>query len=296
MKLKTIAFYTLLIFTPFFLLSCEEDENMVEAPQTIVDVAVSNPDFSILVQALQKAELVNTLSSGSYTVFAPTNAAFQAAGIDVNALTKEQLTPVLLNHVLAGEVRASAVTSGGVTAAGGSDIFLSVNNGVFIDGNIEVIQTDILASNGVIHVVDNVILPPSQNIVEIAAGNENFSTLVSLVANAGLVETLSNLSADYTVFAPTNAAFEKLFQVVDPASLTPEQITNILLYHVVPGNVFSTDLASGPVTMANGEQVTIELSNGVTVNGANSESSAVTAANLKATNGVIHVIDTVLLP
>lgn len=296
MTYKKISLLFLFLTATFLMTSCDEDEPEVMPDPTIVDIAASNANFTDLVLALQKADLVNTLSGGTYTVFAPTNAAFAAAGIDVGALTGEQLAPVLLNHVIAAEVRAANVTSGAVTTAGGGDIFLSVNNGVFINGTIEVIDTDLIASNGVIHVVDNVILPPSQNLVEIAAGNPDFSTLVSLVSGAGLVETLSDLSADYTVFAPTNAAFAKLFETVDPASLTAEQITDILLYHVVPGNVFSTDLATGDVTAANGDMLGVDLSNGVVIKGANSAGSNVTAANLLATNGVIHVIDTVLLP
>lgn len=296
MKISKLSIYFLFLATTFLLTSCDEDEPEVTPTNSIVDIASSNGDFSDLVTALQKADLVSTLSTGSYTVFAPTNAAFAAAGIDVNALTSDQLTPVLLNHVLGAEVRASSVTSGAATTVGGGDIFLSVNNGVFINGNIQVTQTDLIADNGVIHVIDNVILPPSQNIVEIASGNSDFSTLVSLVAGAGLVETLSDVNADYTVFAPTNAAFEKLFETVDPASLTAEQISGILLYHVIPGNVFSTDLANGDVTTANGASVTVDLSSGVVIKGANSAGSNVTAANLKATNGVVHVIDTVLLP
>lgn len=292
----TISFF--LIIGLFAFTACEEEETPAAMPTTIVDVAAGDANFSDLVTALAKADLVNTLAgSGPFTVFAPTNAAFAAAGIDVNALTGDQLKPILLNHVLGAKVLASAVTTGGVETVGGGDIFLSVgSNGVFIDGGTEVVQTDILASNGVIHVINNVLLPPSQNIVEIAVGNPNFSTLVSLVQKVGLVETLANLENEFTVFAPTNAAFDKLFATVDPATLTDEQITNILLYHVVPGYVFSSDLTNGDVSAANGGKLNIDLTNGVVVKGANSLGSNVTAANLKAQNGVIHVIDTVLLP
>lgn len=297
MKFKQVSILFLFLATSFLLTSCdEEEEPMVQPTNTIVDIAVGDNNFSDLVTALTKANLVSTLQGGTYTVFAPTNAAFAAAGIDVNALTGDQLAPVLLNHVLAAEVRAASVPSGAVTTAGGGDIYVSLNNGVFINGVVEVVQTDIIADNGVIHVIDNVILPASQNLVEIASGSDDFTTLVSLVAGAGLVETLSDVTANYTVFAPTNAAFAKLFETVDPASLTPEQITNILLYHVVPGRVYSTDLATGDVAAANGANLGVDLSSGVVIKGANSEGSNVTAANLNATNGVIHVIDTVLLP
>lgn len=297
MNLSKLSVFVLLLMSSFVFISCDEEEAtpMVES-NTIVDIASGDANFTTLVAALTKANLVSTLQGGTYTVFAPTNAAFEAAGIDVSALTAEQLTPVLLNHVIGAEVRAANVASGAATTAGGGDIFLSVNNGVFINGTVQVTQTDLIADNGVIHVVDNVILPPTQNIVEIAAGNPNFSTLVSLVTSADLAGTLSDLSASYTVFAPTNDAFAKLFETVDPTSLTTEQVTNILLYHVVPGHVFSTDLATGDVAAANGANLGVDLSTGVVIKGASSAGSNVTAANLHATNGVIHVIDTVLLP
>lgn len=297
MNFKNLSILCLLLVAPFVFTACDEDEEpMVEPTNTIVDIAVADGNFSDLVTALTKANLVSTLQGGTYTVFAPTNAAFAAAGIDVNALTGEQLAPVLLNHVLAAEVRAANVTSGAATTAGGGDIFISAGAaGVFINGVIQVTQTDIIADNGVIHVIDNVILPPSQSIVEIASGNPDFSTLVDLVVAADLAGTLSDPEANFTVFAPTNAAFAKLFETVDPASLTTEQIANILLYHVVPARVFSTDLANGNVAAANGDDLGIDLSSGVVIKATNSEAN-VTAANLNATNGVIHVIDTVLLP
>jgi uncharacterized surface protein with fasciclin (FAS1) repeats len=274
--------------------------NTTPAPKDITDVAIADARFTTLVAALQKADLVGTLKgSGPFTVFAPTNDAFRAAGItDLNAVTKEQLRPILLTHVLGARVAAADVQAGAATTAASNQIFLSKNSsGVFINGNSKVINADVPASNGIIHVIDNVIaLPPTQNIVQIADANPNFKTLVSLVKQADLATTLSG-AGPFTVFAPTDAAFTELFKTVNPASLTKQQITNILLYHVVPGRVFSTDLANGDVQTANPNgKVAVALGSNVVIKGKTSGDSRVTTANILSTNGVIHVIDKVLLP
>ncbi len=295
-KFQNLLAIGLLVFS---LSSCDaEDENVVNPPKTIVDLAIADPNFSTLVAALTKADLVGTLQgSGPFTVFAPTNAAFAAAGIDVNALSKEQLTPVLLNHVLAAKVKASDVVSGAAATVGGGQLFLTAKNGVSINGNTKVTTADLEGSNGVIHVIDNVLLPASKSIAEIAVGDPaNFSTLVTLLQSADLVNVLTDVQGNFTVFAPTNAAFEKLFAVVDPASLSADQVKDILLYHVAAGRVFSTDLENGDVTMLNGKKVNVNLSSGVKIDGGSSDPSGVVSANVLATNGVIHVIDNVLLP
>jgi len=294
---KTLLFLTLLTFA-FSFTSCNQDDENITPPNTIVDIAVQDSRFSILVAALQKADLVTVLQGqGPFTVFAPTNDAFIAAGItSVDNLTREQLTPILLAHVIPARVAANQVQSGAVTTAGNSEIFFSVNNQrIFINGNIEVVGADVNASNGIIHVINNVILPPTQSIVDIAVGNPNFSILVDLVTRAGLAETLAG--GNFTVFAPTNAAFEALIASgVNPNALTREQLTSILLYHVVPGRVFSTDLMMGNVTTAAGGQFRVDLGTGVRITGQNSDPSNVVLANVLATNGVIHAIDRVLIP
>ncbi|MCY7359086.1 MAG: fasciclin domain-containing protein [Rudanella sp.] len=278
------------------LAGCKKDDPA--APTTIVDIASGDARFTTLVAALQKADLVTTLKgTGPFTVFAPTNDAFTKAGItDLSKITKEDLSKVLLDHVLAANVPASAVKSGEATTAGSRKIYLSKNaGGVFINGGIKVTTADLAASNGVIHVIDNVILQPTRSITDIVVANPSFKTLLSLVQQAGLATTLA--TGAYTVFAPTDAAFTELFKTVNPASLTTKQITDILLYHVVPGRVFSSDLANGDVQTANATgKVTIDLSSGAVVKGKNSGNSKITQTDILATNGVIHVIDKVLVP
>jgi len=295
------------------IVSCSDDDD--DTPQTpavgnIVAVASADAQFSTLVAALTKAELVSTLQgSGPFTVFAPNNAAFSKAGItSLDGLTKDALTHILTSHVLSGEVKAADVKSGAAkTVNTNNDIYLSKNaDGVFINGNIKVIATDVDASNGVVHVIDNVIVPPTKSLVQVAQGNADFSELVSLVlaADPAVATALSTASANgLTVFAPTNAAFTELYKtmpkatLLDPANKT--LLTNVLLYHVVPGRVFSTDLPniSGEVATANTNgKLTFNLSGGAKVVGKTSGSSNITSANILATNGVVHVIDKVLMP
>jgi uncharacterized surface protein with fasciclin (FAS1) repeats len=297
---KLLAPLSIVLLSVIVFTSCKKDDPVVVTPTDIVSVAVANGSFKTLAAALTKAGLVSTLQgTGPFTVFAPNDAAFTKAGItSLDALTADALKPILLYHVLGAKVLASDIKTGQTEAgtAGGPKMYITKNaNGVFINGNTKVIATDVAASNGVIHVLDNVLTDiPSKTIAGIATDDKRFSTLLSLVKTAGLAETLSG--GTYTVFAPTNDAFTELFKTVDPAKLSVADIKNILLYHVVAARVFSPELANGEVTMANGGKVTIDLANGVSVKGKSSAASKVIIANVMATNGVIHAIDKVLLP
>ena len=211
-------------------------------------------------------------------------------------LSAETLTPILLYHVLGTEKKASMITSGyyaTLSPAEGNfaSMNISVSGGVNIDKDTKVTTADVDVKNGVIHVIDKVLLPPS--VVDIALDNSNFSILVQAVVKANLVETLST-AGPFTIFAPTNAAFETLFGdlgVTGVADLTAEQLTPILLYHVVSGNVRSSDLSDGSVETLNGP-IEISLMPSPSING----TTMIVATDVQATNGVVHVIDKVLLP
>jgi transforming growth factor-beta-induced protein len=286
------------------------------AAKSIVDIAVSNPDFSTLVTAVKTAGLVETLSGpGPFTVFAPTNAAFAKvpkATLDAVLADKKMLTDILTYHVVAGKVLAADVVKlDGKSAktVNGAEVKIAVKDGkVILNDNVMVTATDIVASNGVIHVIDTVLLPPAapaaatpapaaaKSIVDIAVGNPDFSTLVTAVKAAGLVDTL-NGAGPFTVFAPTNAAFAKLPKATLDAVLADKKaLTDILTYHVVAGKVLAADvvkLDGKSAKTVNGAEVKIAVSGGkVTLNG----NVNVTATDIIASNGVIHVIDTVLLP
>lgn len=291
-----------------FFSSCskDDDDKKMDQPKNIVDVAVADARFSILVEALGKANLVSALEGdGPFTVFAPTNDAFTAlfsqlgvSGIaDLDAAT---LTPILLNHVVAGQVKSSDISTGyaatlNASGPNGTNVKVFINKGsdVKVDAS-KVIIADVMASNGVIHAIDKVILPAS--VVGHAINNPNFSTLVEAVVKANLVGALSS-AGPFTVFAPTNDAFSALFSTLGVSgisALTAEQLTPILLYHVVSGNVLSTQVTTGSVpTLKDGSSLNLTVSAmGVKVN----TSVNVVATDVQGSNGVIHVIDAVLLP
>jgi len=277
-------------------------------PPNVVDLASGNSDFSTLVDAVVKADLVETLQGeGPFTIFAPTNQAFQDLLNELGAsslddLSKKDLLPILTYHVVSGNVLSADLSSGNVTTVGGKDIAIEVGNSVTINGSSNVTAVDIQGTNGVIHVIDEVLLPEDapKNIVETAMADEQFSVLVDALSKADLVGALEG-DGPFTVFAPTNQAFQNLLNELGASSLDDvpvDQLESILLYHVVSGKVMSGDLSTGYVSTLSGgpndtyASLLAEVDGGVTLNG----SSTVTAADVEATNGVIHVIDEVLLP
>ncbi|WP_159517892.1 fasciclin domain-containing protein [Sunxiuqinia indica] len=271
-------------------------------PKNIVETAISfDPEFSILVDAVVKAGLDETLATGgTFTVFAPTNAAFESLfstmGISgVEELTPEQLAPILLYHVVNGKVMSSDLSNGFVPTLNGAAVEVDLSSGVMINSATVGIP-DVEAYNGVIHAINEVLLPPTMNLVDLAISfNPEFSILVDAVTKAGLGETLAN-GGPYTVFAPTNQAFLDLLddlgaEVNSLDDIPVADLTAILLYHVVEGRVYSSDLSAGTVPTLNGAEITVDLSDGVMI-----DDAKVTAPNVQATNGVIHVINKVIIP
>ena len=287
-----------------------------EAPvaKTIVDIAAEDGRFTTLVAAVQAAGLAETLSGeGPFTVFAPTDDAFAAlpeGTLDSLLLpeNKQQLTDILLYHVVPGKVMAADVAGmdGQMadTALEGQQIAIKADMGnVYLNENTQVIITDIEASNGVIHVIDSVLLPPSgdaaateMNIVETAVADGRFTTLVTAVQAADLAETLSG-EGPFTVFAPTDDAFAALPEGTLDTLLLPEnkqQLTDILLYHVVPGQVMASDVAGlTSATTVLGKDATVKVEDGKVFLNDNVE---IIITDIETSNGVIHVIDTVLIP
>jgi transforming growth factor-beta-induced protein len=276
----------------------------MQKSNTIADIAVANSEFSILVEALMKADLVGAVADkeAELTVFAPTNEAFVALLSDLGAsslddISTEALTDILLYHVIGSKAMSTDLSTDyypTLSTSNGNNVsmYIKVDGGVYINSNTMVTSPDIEAENGVIHVVDKVILPPS--VVNIALDNANFSTLVQAVVKAGLVDALSG-EGPFTVFAPTNAAFDALFATLGVSgidALSAEDLLPILTYHVVQGNVLSGSLSNGSVpTLNEGKNLTIDLTAGVKINDSN-----VVAPDIQGANGVVHVIDKVLLP
>lgn len=294
----------LLLFSVVLFTGCNDDEDVPKMDsKNIVEVAADAGSFNILIEAAQKAGLADFLATeNNLTVFAPTDDAFAALLSDLGASSLDDipvadLANILTYHVVGAKVMSSDLSTGYVSTLSSYDnngitMYVEVGQGVLINNSVSVVTADIEASNGVIHVVDKVILPPT--VVNIALANDNFTTLVQAVVKAGLVDAL-NAEGPFTVFAPTNAAFETLFAQLGVSGiedLTAEQLTPILTYHVVPGNVTSSELSTGMVGTLNGDQMlSVDLSSGVKIN-----ESSVVAADIQGANGVVHVIDQVLLP
>ena len=268
----------------------------------IVQTAVAAGQFTTLASLLQKAGLVDTLATGGpFTVFAPTDAAFAKvpkATLDALAADPAKLKAVLLYHVVPGRVTAADVAklTSAKTAEGRSLGIKVVNGSVFVDG-AQVTTPDVEATNGVIHVIDSVLIPKEatapKTIVQTAVAAGSFKTLASLLKKAGLVGTLQG-KGPFTVFAPTDAAFAKLPKATLAAlAKNKAKLRSVLLYHVVKGNVSAAKVVTlRSAKTLNGKAVSIRVNGGnVLVGGAR-----VTTADVKASNGVIHVVNKVLIP
>ncbi|SCY66344.1 fasciclin domain-containing protein [Flavobacterium caeni] len=323
--MKTNSIFKLVPLAICFLtFSCNDDDQVYyPSPQdnSISDVASRNDDFSILVDALVRADLVTTLDTGGpFTVFAPTNTAFQtflsANGYaDIDDVPLAALKEVLLNHVVSGEVRSSQLVTGYVkTLAKGSassntlSMYINTASGVVINGGAAnggatVTTADIAADNGVIHVVDRVIGLPT--VVNHAIANPDFSILVQALTRGDQPDFVGVLSGDaaspFTVFAPTNTAFGNLLTELSLSGLAdvPQAtLENTLKYHVVTGaNVLAADLSEGlSVATFQGGNFTVMLSGGAKITDANGRVSNIVATDVQGSNGVVHVVDKVLLP
>jgi transforming growth factor-beta-induced protein len=286
---------------------------------SILAPAYFNNNFSMLVEALRTAGLVDDLlGAGPFTVFAPTNDAFEAAGItSLEGMTAEDLQPILMYHVVSGEVMAADLTEGAVNTLAEEDFYVSLtDDGVFINGMSEVVTTDVAGSNGVVHVIDRTLMPPTQNIVEIVqemASSQDGAEFTQLLAavlrvstggGTNLAEALAadNGGMGYTVFAPTDAAFQAVYDADNGINsiddIPVDMLQAILMTHVLNGRVFSTDLMDGNASpLQSGETLVINASTpSVMVEGSNEANINAGASNVLATNGVIHVIDQVLMP
>ncbi len=307
--IKKLSF--LLILSSLVLVSsCNKDDD-APAAQNITQIVVSSPDFSLLKTAVVRAGLDGTLATTqNLTVFAPNNAAFTAAGLTeavINSTPVATLQAILQYHVLGTKVTSSAVPAGPnaeVATLGGVKLFATKNaNGVFVNG-VKVITADVSASNGVIHVINRILTPPAGNIVVTAQAVPTLSYLVAAVLRADASGTsisgaLSG-AGPLTVFAPTNQAFiDAGFPTIASINAAdPNTLKNILLYHVIAARVFSSDLTEGaqPAT-AQGGKVTIKLAGGAKVRGiSNTADSDIVITDIVTTNGVVHVINKVLLP
>jgi uncharacterized surface protein with fasciclin (FAS1) repeats len=279
-------------------------DKVILPSKTVVDVAIGSPAHTTLVTAVVAAELLPALTdpSAKYTVFAPTNAAFSllpAATLNsLLATPTGDLKNILLYHVLGAEVKSNTLTNGQIARPLNTTNTIKVTktsaNAYFVN-HASVTTPDLASENGTVHVIDKVILP-SKTVVDVALGSPVHTTLVTAVIAAELLPALTDPSGTYTVFAPTNAAFDALpAGTVTTLLQTPTgDLKNILLYHVLGVKVLSTQLSNNQVanTLFTGNSIKITLNNGVFING----TSQVTTPDLNSDNGVVHVVNQVLLP
>jgi len=322
----------LLLAICFSFTACDEDDDfmtsddVMETPDptddvvesnTIADFVVANENYSSLLAALEATGLTSTFTGDDvYTVFAPDNDAF-AAFLDENGfdaledVPTDVLTQVLLNHVQMGEIMSSDLSTGYIESmsTAGPDgenlsMYINTDNGVVINGVSTVETADVEVDNGVIHAVSDVIGLP--NVVTFALADPTFDTLVAALTREDSYTFVSTLQAadspaPFTVFAPTNTAFGDLLaelELEELGDLDADTLATVLSYHVlIDMNVTSDELEDGiVVTSLQGEDFTINLGDTATITDVNGRTSTIIATDVQATNGVIHAIDTVILP
>ncbi|MBN2348641.1 MAG: fasciclin domain-containing protein [Bacteroidales bacterium] len=308
---KILSIFAIALIAIFTLTSCEDDKNDSDpiATDDIVALAQGTSSLSTLVTAITTADLAGTLKgTGPFTVFAPTNDAFNKLEDGVLEILLDNpsvLADVLKYHVVSGEVLSTDLTTGAVqTLLTGKTIDVMVGSSVMLNGTASVVAADIEASNGIVHLIDEVLLPegfelPKPSIVSIASETPSLSILVdALTMFPGLVDVLS-AEGSYTVFAPTNDAFAALLGVIGQTELNdiPEDVIERLLkYHVISGAaLMSTDLTDGQMAatlLSSDDKITVEIDgSSVYIN-----SAMVSSANIEASNGIIHIVDAVLVP
>lgn len=247
------------------------------------------------------SQFFSILGEGPLTVFAPSNEAFGKLadrGVDLGGLDDKALTFVLAYHVTDASLPSDEIESGFFIALNGDGVYIekfAETGNIVVNSNSDVETGDIIASNGVIHIVDEVLLPPIHDVVGIAVNGEGFSILVELLTAANLVEVLQAPAGPYTVFAPNDEAFMKLGQAtLDALKNDIPSLTNILLYHVTTGYVGSGELIGGDdiETLAEGGAVIRVRPSGKILN----DNTRFLETDLIATNGAVHVIDSVLIP
>lgn len=314
---KKIAFAGILSLSVMACSNDDEGGDVIQPSNTIADFVESNPDYSSLNAALIAANLKTTLDGNTeYTVFAPNNAAFNAflsanGFANLGAVPVDVLTQVLLNHVLPGKVMAADLSTGYVETVSkmspgenNLSMYINVEDGVMINGEAEVTTPNVAVDNGVIHAVNAVIGLP--DITTFALADPNFEILVAALTReedfpfVDILQT-QEAPAPFTVFAPTNDAFVDLLTELELDSLDDipaDLLATVLSYHVVAGaNVRSEDITDGmEVTTYETGTFTVNTTGGVTITDEQDRVSNVVAVDVQATNGVIHVVDQVLLP
>jgi len=299
--MKKLFVYLLVMSLPSSLLAEKKEVTygVNSSDKTIVELAVEN-GFNSLAAALTKAELIPALNSeGSFTVFAPTDEAFSsllsAVGQkSIDDIPVSVLKQILLYHVIQAEVASAEVSDGDVNTLEGSALKLTTEGGIKVNGVSVVNPYDVKASNGIIHTVNEVLVPASiaqfvNTVLEPAFFNKNFSTLIEAAVKADVVSVLLN-TPNLTIFAPDNSAFSA--SGIDPMNVDAQTLASVLTYHVVGAKVLSSGIPAEATTV-NGQKLYFSAkSSGSYIN----SETKITAVDIESGSGVVHVIDKVLLP
>jgi uncharacterized surface protein with fasciclin (FAS1) repeats len=295
---------------------CQKRDDAIATPQTITDRILEDSQFGLLRAAIEQAGISDVFKDGNLTLFAPTDSAFQAAGLgtiaEVRSVPPEQMRTLVLYHLLTGSVMASEIPAGMNSVETLNKGILYINkatDGTIYVNNARLTQADIKTANGYIHVVNRVLMPSIGNILTNIQNNPNLTFLTAAIkrigtSNPALLATLENASSanKVTIFAPNDAAFkaDKVYNTLSAiTSANVQMLTNVLLYHVITGARFSTQFKTESIdTFYTGNKlITIVAPTQVMVKGAkNLTAATIKQADLPATNGVIHIIDQVLQP
>jgi uncharacterized surface protein with fasciclin (FAS1) repeats len=317
MKKKTTSILMVIVISLFTLTSCSDDDNNVITPSnTIADFVAANSDYSSLGAALNRASLTDVLGgTTNYTVFAPNNAAFDTFltannFANLEAVPIDLLTQILLNHVVSGINNSSSLSTGYIqtlaeeaTTGNNLNMYVNTSTGVILNGNTSVTTPDVAVDNGVIHAVNSVIGLPT--VVTFATADATFGILVAALTREESFTYVATLSttgspSPFTVFAPTDAAFVNLLGELQYSALAdiPTAILEATLNtHVIAGaNVLSTALTDGMTVNTLGDTFTINTVDGATFLDLNDRTGDIIITDVQAVNGVIHVVNKVILP
>jgi len=318
MKKKTTSILMAIVISLFTLSSCSDDDNNVVAPNnTIADFVAANSDYSSLGAALDRASLTGVLAgTTNYTVFAPNNAAFDAfltanGFANLEAVPVDLLEQVLLNHVVSGVNNSSSLNTGYIetlaeeaTTGNKLSMYVNTSSGVLINGSTSVTTADVAVDNGVIHAVNSVIGLPT--VITFATADATFGILVAALTREESFTYVSTLSttgmpAPFTVFAPTDAAFVAVLGELEGVSTLEDipigTLEATLNTHVVAGaNVLSSALTDGMTVNTLGDDFTINTVGGATFTDSNDRTGDIIVTDVQAVNGVIHVVNKVILP
>ncbi|MEL7160953.1 MAG: fasciclin domain-containing protein [Bacteroidota bacterium] len=308
MRNLSTGWIAILLFCVLGFTACEDDDDpIINEVRSISEIVENDDRFSILRGALQSTGLDATLDQdGDFTVFAPTDQAFQDSGLDLTTYSTDELRDILRYHVFIGQtIKADDIQentftylpTANQTAPGGNGVSLLVEktgNAVTLNGDINVTIADIDGTNGVIHAIDDVLLAP--NVVDLAVQNSGLSSLVTALTDAAqlngapLVDVLAG-DGPFTVFAPDNAAF-----TAAPSGLNPEQLRDVLLYHVVSGTNVRSDGIPPSATTVQGEMLTFGGAGNAVISTSSGQDVEISFTDIQGTNGVVHLINEVMVP